>query len=162
MLFGEGVQFDANKLQHGRGSGLGLNIAKGIVEQHSGTISAYSQGHGYGTTLTIELPLFVFESGDDTTAHDDTCNTKEIARADIRTIPDQAAPPITQTSNHYVTSRKILVVEDSDSSRKMLIRLLERTGHSCIAASNGQQAIDEVKTDMESLCWPKMWHGHCS
>ena len=28
MLFSEGVQFDANRLQHGGGSGLGLSIAK--------------------------------------------------------------------------------------------------------------------------------------
>mmetsp|Transcript_14807 Transcript_14807/g.21853 ORF Transcript_14807/g.21853 Transcript_14807/m.21853 type:complete len:515 (-) Transcript_14807:150-1694(-) len=51
------VQFNVNKLQHGGGSGLGLSIAKGIVEKHSGTIAATSEGLGQGTTFIVELPL---------------------------------------------------------------------------------------------------------
>ena len=37
-LFGQYVQFDANKLQKGNGSGLGLWISKGITELHGGTV----------------------------------------------------------------------------------------------------------------------------
>jgi len=40
-----------------RGSGLGLFIAKGIVEAHGGTLQAASQGLGHGSTFTIRLPL---------------------------------------------------------------------------------------------------------
>jgi signal transduction histidine kinase len=60
LLFTEGVQFDANKLQHGGGSGLGLCIAKGIVDQHNGSIWVESEGHGHGTAFVIELPLYKF------------------------------------------------------------------------------------------------------
>ena len=56
-MFGEGMQIDANKLQSGQGSGLGLHIAKGIVNLHNGTISVHSDGIGLGTTFTIELPV---------------------------------------------------------------------------------------------------------
>src|SRR6185295_8960859 len=38
------------------GLGLGLSICKGIVDAHSGRISAYSDGLGKGTTLVVELP----------------------------------------------------------------------------------------------------------
>jgi hypothetical protein len=41
---------------HG-GAGLGLAIAKALVEAHGGQISAGSQGPGTGTTLTVALPL---------------------------------------------------------------------------------------------------------
>lgn len=41
----------------GGGSGLGLTIARALVNDHSGTIAATSPGLGQGTTITIELPL---------------------------------------------------------------------------------------------------------
>lgn len=38
------------------GSGLGLTIARAIIEDHGGTLTAASQGQGSGTTMTITLP----------------------------------------------------------------------------------------------------------
>ena len=58
LLFGEGVQFNANKLQNGGGSGFGLFITKGIVMLHKGAnIWAESEGEGRGCTFFVELPL---------------------------------------------------------------------------------------------------------
>jgi hypothetical protein len=57
----EGVQFNVNELQAGGGSGLGLFIGKGIVEQHGGTMRVSSEGLGRGATFVIELPLFRVE-----------------------------------------------------------------------------------------------------
>ena len=41
----------------GQGLGLGLTIARILVERHGGTIQIASSGVGQGTTCTIELPL---------------------------------------------------------------------------------------------------------
>jgi signal transduction histidine kinase len=56
-LFKEIIQFDANKLQAGKGTGLGMFISRGIVELHGGTIAVYSEGLGKGTTFTVVLPM---------------------------------------------------------------------------------------------------------
>lgn len=147
-LFSEGVQFDANRLQHGGGSGLGLNIAKGLVEQHSGVIFADSEGLGHGTTFTVELPLYEFteqelkdlEDDKDSETEPTTANSSTASRVDAAGQVTAAAPKI----------RRVLVAEDSASSRKMLMRLLERVGHTCVPAGNGKEAVDEIKKDMQA------------
>lgn len=40
----------------GSGSGLGLTIARAIAQAHGGSLVAYSEGLGHGTTLTLTLP----------------------------------------------------------------------------------------------------------
>lgn len=56
LLFQEGRQFNANRLQGGGGSGLGLFIAKGVVTLHGGKLSLRSEGEGCGSTFTLLLP----------------------------------------------------------------------------------------------------------
>lgn len=48
-------------VEPGRGLGLGLALAKGIVELHGGRIMADSDGPGAGSVFTVELPLKVIE-----------------------------------------------------------------------------------------------------
>jgi signal transduction histidine kinase len=50
---------DAARTRKHGGAGLGLAIAKALVEAHGGQVNASSQGRGTGTTFTIALPLSV-------------------------------------------------------------------------------------------------------
>ena len=140
-LFGEGVQFDANRLQHGGGSGLGLSIAKGIVEQHMGSIRAESEGQGFGTTFIVELPLYAYPIATDNDA------TKKTDALSVTASTVEGSQNSDELSNGS-RPKRILVAEDATSSRKMLIRLLERAGHSCVAAANGKEALTAVSEDM--------------
>ena len=54
----DGAQFNANELQAGQGSGLGLFISKGMVMQHGGALFAASKGLGCGSTFVVTLPFY--------------------------------------------------------------------------------------------------------
>ena len=56
-LFNQIVQFNPGELQGGGGSGLGLWIAKRIMDMHEGVIGIESKGEGFGCTFFIEIPL---------------------------------------------------------------------------------------------------------
>lgn len=136
-LFGEGVQFDAGKLQHGGGSGLGLHIARGMVEQHNGTIRAESAGLNKGTTFILELPLYA-------------CPL-ELGKEQVKSgSPTDSTSSGGNSEASISRSRRILVAEDVLSSRKMLIRLLERAGHTCIAAVDGSDAVAKMREDLDA------------
>ena len=47
----------ARDRQHG-GAGIGLSIAKALVEAHDGQIEAHSEGHGTGSTFSVILPCW--------------------------------------------------------------------------------------------------------
>jgi len=122
-VFNDSVQFNSNKLQGGKGSGLGLYIAKGIAEQHGGTLEVRSDGLNCGTTFTMVLPLYRDDRRTETFEGD--------SLADDR---DHAPPP----------QQNILVVDDSAANRKLLIRLLQNRGHTCVEACDGREAVTHV------------------
>ena len=189
QTFAEGVQFDANKLQGGGGSGLGLSISKGIVERHNGVISATSDGPNAGSVFTVELPLYTFKKESPEfnannkvdhpklPLHSRHCeevielslndsNLEQIdgllsPRSQLQSpslsnlckqssqddIPKQETTAVLSTAPPPKTHH-VLVVEDVLSSQKMLIRLLKRASCTCVAASNGQKAVDAVKATL--------------
>ena len=46
----------ARRTERGSGSGLGLTIARAIITDHGGTLTAHSDGPGRGTTMRLTLP----------------------------------------------------------------------------------------------------------
>jgi CheY-like chemotaxis protein len=124
-VFNDGTQFNANKFQAGGGSGLGLNIAKGIANGHNGKLTCSSTGIDQGTTFTLTLPLY-------NSLEDDTTNLDETSKS----IEWLEAPP---------ADLRVLVVDDSNLNRKLCIRLLEKHGHTCDGACDGKEAVQKVK-----------------
>jgi signal transduction histidine kinase/ActR/RegA family two-component response regulator len=127
QLFRHGVQFNVNDLQAGQGSGLGLFIAKGIVEQHEGRLWADSEGIGRGTTFTVSLPMY------------------HVPGLEERSCPDESGQTGDITSRSESACLRILVVDDASTNRKLLSRLMTNRGHHSDMAEDGEVALAMVK-----------------
>ncbi len=99
----------------GKGTGLGMAIVYGIVQQHKGYIAVNSKP-GEGTSFSIYFPL----------AEDEVEMHREPA-ADLE--PEQG----TET---------ILVAEDDPSVRNLVDMVLTKYGYRVILAENGQEVVD--------------------
>lgn len=145
-VFDSGTQFNANKHQQGGGSGLGLYIAKGIIEQHNGTLTVTSKGLGKGTTFNALIPVF-HDPENATEAVD-----KDESRKSVTTLlsPAISTQQVTEENpcswlDDREQSFRILVVDDAPMNRKLLARLLAKRGHIVDTAENGLVACEKVK-----------------
>jgi len=102
----------------GEGTGLGLTIVYGIIEEHGGRISAESEV-GKGTTLQIELP---FASG--------------------ATTPGAETPA--SATRRQPSGKAILVIDDEASIREVLFVLLARDGHDVETVEDGAAALERL------------------
>lgn len=98
------------------GLGIGLAVAKRLIELHDGTITLDSQGVGLGTRVTLRLPILDRETR---TAHDATA---------------AAAATSAEPS-------RILLVDDNADALDALHLLLELEGHDVIVARSGRDAL---------------------
>ncbi len=103
----------------GKGTGLGLAVCHGIVEQHQGHINCYSEPGG-GTTFRIYLPLV------------------EAAPAAGATADAEVVPGGTET---------ILVAEDEETVRRLTTTILEEAGYRVLAAADGCEAVARCREE---------------
>jgi len=144
QLFREGMQFNANKLQGGGGSGLGLWIAKGIVNLHGGIISATSEGQGTGATFTVELPVVRALSADARSKQNSHSQNNDhgslLLGGDSLSLQD----PFDR-----IVVRNVLVVDDAPLNRKMLCRLLTNIGCKCMEFCNGYECVEMMRNKLQ-------------
>jgi PAS domain S-box-containing protein len=98
----------------GRGTGLGLSIVYGIIKQHKGYITCYSEP-GIGTVFKIYLPL-------------------------VESKPEEAA--VTKMAHAVAQGREtILLAEDNPDVRQLTKEVLEDSGYRVITARDGEEAV---------------------
>ncbi len=103
------------------GLGLGLAICKGVIEAHGGIISAFSEGRGKGTTMTIELPW--------------------------ATIPRNREPEPAVAVGRAKAAMNILLVEDHEDSLRAMARLLRKLDHRVATATCVSEALAAAKAE---------------
>jgi signal transduction histidine kinase len=145
-LFQEGVQFHANELQGGGGSGFGLYIAKGIVDLHyQGSIWAESEGEGCGTTFSIAFPFLTLDTPYQPIKS--RSRSGSVSRNSTSSL-DSSSPSLVSSTGVIGNVLHVLVVDDSVSNRKMMKHLLTQEGHECVQAENGLVAVTHISRMM--------------
>ncbi len=113
------VQSDQTLDRSEGGMGVGLTLVRSLVELHSGTIDAFSDGPGKGSHFVVRLPL---------TAK--------------RPQGGESASVKSRTTQEY----RLILVEDNDDTRDMMEELLTKSGYNLLAAAdNGARGFDLIK-----------------
>jgi len=124
-IFNAFEQEDVSVTRQFGGLGLGLAISKTICDMHGGSIAAQSEGKGKGATFTIRLPTIkVSTPGRD---------RPEKPEVDV-------AAALTQAQSRQQRLR-ILLVEDHESTARVMAKLLERMEHQVKVAGDVQSAL---------------------
>ena len=104
--------------QLGEGTGLGLTISYGIIEEHGGDIALESQ-LGRGTTVTIDLPV--------------------AGGTQLAAPVEEITPPASALQKH-----SILVIDDEPSVRTLLATALSQDGHQVETVSDGARGLERL------------------
>jgi PAS domain S-box-containing protein len=123
-------QADSSSTRRHGGLGLGLAIVKQLVEMHGGIVAATSLGEGQGATFTIQLPMILAETDDDT--------APARSRANGETLPIDQEPC-------DLTGVQVLVVDDEPDARTLVSRLLDECGAAVTPASSTAEALERLQ-----------------
>ena len=108
----------------GKGTGLGLSVVYGIIKQSGGRISVASK-KGEGTTFTMDFPP-----------------------SSSTALPEHQISPITTPEGG---SETILVVEDDELVRNMVLAILGMDKYHVLSAGNAAEALHLVKSTTEKI-----------
>ena len=120
-------QADASSTRIYSGLGLGLSIAKQLVELHGGSIQAKSDGDNFGATFIVRLPLApvrVGESREHPTA-------MRLSRFDWEQIP--------------LNGVTVLVVDDETDARELIKQVLVQCGAAVVTAASSDEGLQVLQ-----------------
>jgi signal transduction histidine kinase/ActR/RegA family two-component response regulator len=108
------------------GLGLGLYIARQLVDGQGGVIRVESEGAGRGATFTVTLPAAVGASA---------------ARPAAASVP-AAAPDEPREPMPVLEGLRILLVDDEEDAREVMASALVACGATVVAAPSAKEALD--------------------
>jgi signal transduction histidine kinase len=111
------TQDEATAYRSQTGMGIGLALARHLIELHGGSIQAHSDGPGRGSTFTVRVP---------------------VAQA-APVVP--ATPPVVAPC----AGRRVLVVDDNAAGARAMKRLVTALGGECHVAHSGEAGLAGVR-----------------
>jgi signal transduction histidine kinase/CheY-like chemotaxis protein len=121
-------QFDGGASRVHGGLGIGLSIARHIVELHGGSIRANSQGRGFGATFVVRLPISPVVS-----------TTLGVSRVPATKQPAGESP--VPANLHGI---RVLVIDDEADARELVAYVLESCGMEVRTAGSVAAALGEL------------------
>ena len=115
-IFDRFAQQDASAARAQSGLGLGLSIARHLVELHGGSITAASAGEGHGATFHVEIPMIAVRELKEQLADRPT------GRTPLPTMPNGAA------AHARLDGLRVLAVDDQPDTLAVVERVLTRAG----------------------------------
>ncbi len=107
------------------GSGLGLSIVKNLIQLMNGQLYIRSK-KSVGTSIRIRLPIEI--------ANEYAPNVMN--NNDVFSLPNESL-------EHFEQGMKILLAEDNDINREIMIEILESLGVEAMSVQNGRDAYEE-------------------
>jgi signal transduction histidine kinase/ActR/RegA family two-component response regulator len=120
-IFDMFTQLQAHRDRTLGGLGIGLSLAKRLVELHDGTIEARSEGPGQGSSLIVRLPA-------------------------AQAAPVDEPAPALQATPHAPGDCRVLIAEDNPDAAEMMQMMLQVTGHDVRVARDGTDAVAMAST----------------
>lgn len=111
--------------EKGKGTGLGLATSYGIIKQSSGYIVCKSKP-GEGTTFGIYLPK-------------------------ARDKAESEKPECAEPSGKFSGSETVLLVEDEEVVRNIILEILKQQGYNVLTANNGREGLSSFKMDGKDI-----------
>ncbi|HEV7300711.1 MAG TPA: PAS domain S-box protein, partial [Tepidisphaeraceae bacterium] len=128
-------QADASTTRRHGGLGLGLSIAKQLVELHGGSVRAKSAGEGQGATFIVSLPLAVIHP--ESQPEPDRRHPKAGGEAQAL-LTDMCAD---------IAGVKVLVVDDEPDARTLVRRLLEDCNAVVFTAATAAEGMEVLQAE---------------
>jgi PAS domain S-box-containing protein len=137
FVFDRFKQGDASTTKVHGGLGLGLSIAKNLVEMHGGTIAVHSEGAGKGTTFTVRLPVAAVR----------------------REAPGVSPPPRPRTpavqmdfdAPADLRGLRVLAVDDDGDCRDIVAAVLGSCGMLVVTAASAEDAMQHIEHDAPDI-----------
>jgi len=124
-LFDRFSQGDTSSTRSHNGLGLGLFLARHLIEMHGGSIAAASEGEGRGTVFTVRLPL----------------------RRDPDSYPDTVpAGAGAREATASLAGLRVLVVDDQEEARESIGIVLQNAGARVFSAGSADEVLAWLST----------------